>query len=182
MERDGGDEQRWRDWMMLAQAGDSDSYDRLLHELGDAIEAYLRARFGNMNFIEDCVQECLLAIHQSRHTYDARRPFRPWLFTLVRHKAIDMLRRMKHQLSIDGLGTATGSVTVDPTDLVATGQALDALSPQFREALALTKIAGLSVPEAAAKCGVSESAMKARVHRALKAVRKNFKNEISHEY
>ena len=179
MERDSSDETRWREWMVAAQAGDHDAYDRLLHSLGDAIDAYLRARFGAMNFIEDCVQECLLAIHQARHTYDPSRPFRPWLFTLVRHKAIDMLRRMKRQLTVD-MPANVEATTADPTDALATGQVLDALSPQFREALALTKIAGLTVTGAARQCGVSESAMKARVNRALKAVRKNFEREVTH--
>ena len=182
MEQHGEDERRWREWMTLAQAGDRQAYDRLLHALGDAIEAYLRARFGAMSFIEDCVQECLLTIHQARHTYDSTRPFRPWLFTIVRHKAIDMLRRMQHQLRADDLPTDSMASAVDPSDDLATGQALAALSPQFREALTLTKIAGLTVPEAAQQCGVTESAMKARVNRALKAARKHLKNEAIHDY
>jgi RNA polymerase sigma-70 factor (ECF subfamily) len=57
------------------------------------MERYLRRHFGESDFVEDCVQECLLAIHRARATFDPARRFRPWMFAIVRHKAIDMLRR-----------------------------------------------------------------------------------------
>ena len=86
------DEARWSAWMAAAQRGDEASYAQILAELGNVIAAFLRAQFGDLELIEDCVQECLLAVHQARHTYDPARRFRPWLFAIVRHKAIDMLR------------------------------------------------------------------------------------------
>ena len=43
------------------------------------------------------------------------------------------------------------------------------LKPQFRSALTLTKLFGYSLNEAAERSGISESAMKSRVSRALKA-------------
>jgi RNA polymerase sigma-70 factor (ECF subfamily) len=42
------------------------------------------------------------------------------------------------------------------------------LSPAQRDAILLTKIEGLSVTEASARTGVSESAIKVQVHRGLK--------------
>ena len=88
----GADEQRWAAWMALAHGGDHDAYRQLLGELANAIETYIRVRFGAIDSLEDCVQECLLVIHKARHTYDPVRPFRPWLFTLVRHRTIPRLR------------------------------------------------------------------------------------------
>ena len=176
------DEELWRGWMTKALAGDRTAYDALLHALGDVIEAYLRSRFGPLPMLEDCVQECLLAVHQARHTYDPRRPFRPWFFTIVRHKTIDMLRRQVKREDGELPGVEEASPAVDPADQLETGRALDALKPQFREALLLTKLEGLTVPEAADRCGVSESAMKARVNRALKAVRKYLDSDSAHGY
>jgi RNA polymerase sigma-70 factor (ECF subfamily) len=87
------DEQCWSKLMVSAQAGNESDYRQLLTELTDVVYNFLRSRCGNHHFIEDCVQETLIAIHQARHTYDRHRPFRPWLFAIVRHKAIDTLRK-----------------------------------------------------------------------------------------
>ena len=79
--------------MCRANAGDQDAYERLLTEIGGVMEIYLRRRFGDADLVEECVQECLLSIHRARASYDPSRPFRSWMFTIVRHKAIDLLRR-----------------------------------------------------------------------------------------
>ena len=86
------DEVRWAGLMAAAHRGDGQAYETLLTELGDAIQRYIERRFGSLVFIEDCVQECLLAIHAGRHTWDPKRPFRPWVFTIVRNRTIDLLR------------------------------------------------------------------------------------------
>lgn len=166
-----GDEKRWSSYMAAAHRGDKRLYERLLRELGDVIERYVTSRFGVLAFTEDCVQECLLAIHNARHTYDPSRAFRPWLFAIVRNRTIDMLRRSYSSERvpaepIDGHVVAVQH-TLD-TELDA-GRILDRLSPQFRNALTLTKVLGYSVHEAAEHAGISETAMKSRVSRAIRA-------------
>lgn len=87
------EEHQWSEWMTKAQRGDEEAYAQLLTELAEMIKAYLLGRFGRLQMLDDCVQECLIAIHQARHTYDGSRLIRPWLFAIIRHKTIDMLRR-----------------------------------------------------------------------------------------
>lgn len=177
------DEAQWSSWMVAAQRGDEVAYGQLLNALGDVVAAYLRSRFGPLNFLEDCVQESLLAIHQARHTYDGNRPFRPWMFTIVRHKVIDYLRsRNRHSdvLSLDdddqqGGGHMASDAAAD--ELLAPSAVFGALSPTYREALILTKILGLSAREASRKLKISEAAMKVRVHRALQALREQLEVE-----
>jgi RNA polymerase sigma-70 factor (ECF subfamily) len=94
------DERRWADWMRRAQLGDSACHELLLREAGQVIQRYLRLHFGDIDVIEDCVQECLLAIHLARHSYDPRRAFRPWMFAIVRHRAIDVLRQRRSRLEL----------------------------------------------------------------------------------
>lgn len=57
----------------------------------------------------------------------------------------------------------------DPGDELAAGEILTQLEPNQRHALALTKILGYSLSEAAEQTGISESAMKSRVSRAVRA-------------
>ena len=171
------DEARWSAWMLDAQSGDRRSYSKLLAELASVIHGYLQKRFWGDEFIEDCVQECLLAIHQARHTYDGDRAFRPRLVAIVRHRAIDMLRtRSTYRRA---LGRAAQEVSPDGAmpDPRDAGEVLAALDPNHRDALVLTKLLGLSTREAAQRLGISEGAMKVRVHRALAAAKKRLAAE-----
>lgn len=173
------DEQRWRAWMTRAHAGDARAYECLLGELGAVIESYVRVRFGPIDGLEDCVQECLLAVHRARHTYDPARDFRPWLFTVVRHRTIDVLRRRRPAgPAAAGLGAA--DLASDPNALhrrLDGVKVLENLAPDHREAVALTHYAGCTAAEAAAWLGISESALKARLRRGLAAIRKALEAE-----
>ncbi|GAB1261275.1 sigma-70 family RNA polymerase sigma factor [Aurantivibrio plasticivorans] len=179
LERYAEDEARWSRLMAESQQGNDGSYRELLSELGGVVEAYLRVNFGGIDFLEDCVQECLMAIHQGRHTYDVNRPFRPWLFTIIRHRAIDLLR--KRSRSPDTTSVDDGQSNIRFEQFSGEDQAdehtlhdeiFGGLSPSFREALVLTKVVGLSMREAADKANISEAAMKVRVHRAIGALKK----------
>jgi len=165
------DERRWSDLMVAAHRGDSRLYEQLLRELAEVIERYIHSRFGALSFTEDCVQECLLAIHTGRHTYDPRRAFRPWFFTIVRNKTVDLLRRSYAGESVapEILSETLADTAEAPDEQFAAGDVLAQLQPTFRDALTLTKICGYTLAEAAERSGVSESAMKSRVSRAVRA-------------
>ena len=157
--------------------GDREAYGKLVSELGHAIEGYLRKRFGgaaSWDFLEDCVQESLLAVHRARHSYDPSRPFRPWLFPLVRHKTIDLLRRQQTRRRREDAEARepTPSRDPEPAQRLDGETVLSWLDPKYREALVLTKLEGYSLQEAATRAGISVTAMKTRVHRAIRSVQK----------
>jgi RNA polymerase sigma-70 factor (ECF subfamily) len=166
--------------MARASDGDRSAYRKLLEEVGDVMHAYLHKHFGEGDFVEDCVQECLLSLHRARATYDPARRFRPWMFTIVRHKAIDFLRRggMRARLGVD---FAREAPTSDPgkgaETRIEVRQILAGLEPKYREALVLTKLDGYSLSDAAARSGISATAMKTRVHRAITQVRDRLEGE-----
>jgi RNA polymerase sigma-70 factor (ECF subfamily) len=168
------DEARWSDGLARAQAGDGEAYGQLLAELAGVIRAYLISRFGKLDGLDDCVQECLLALHQARHTYEPGRPFRPWLFAIVRNRTIDQLRRAPRETSLPpdhASAEAAPDESPEPGDAIDTGKLLGRLSHNLRETLILTKIMGYSTRECARRQGVSESVVKVRVHRGLAKLR-----------
>lgn len=169
------DERRWAALMIRAQAGDREPYEQLLSELGNVIEAYVRSRFGALDSLEDCVQESLLALHRGRHTWDPRKPFRPWMFTIVRHRCIDVLRRIPAEpaAGVEQLS----AVNTDVSSQLDSATLLRRLAPREREAVQLTKLYGYSMAEAGRRCGVTEGAMKVRVHRALRTLKKILERE-----
>ena len=146
-----------------AQAGDQESYELLLQELAVVIRAYLVARFGAGDNLEDYVQESLIAIHNARHTYDPDRPIRPWLFAIVRHKTIDCIRKGVCMQELP----AEQTYEHDWGRLLDSAKLLNKLAPKLSEPLILTKYLGLSQVECAEHMGVSVSVVKIRVHRAL---------------
>ena len=167
------DEHRWTSLMESAQAGDESAYRQLLEELATVIQKFLHSRFGNHHFIEDCAQEALIAVHQARPTYDPRRPFRAWLFAIVRNKTIDTMRQQRtrektvyhYRREQEILSQTSGQSA--PRSEILEGGLLDSISVQHKEVLVLTKIIGFSVAETAEQLGISESAVKVRVHRAI---------------
>ena len=169
--------------MASAQSGNESDYRRLLSELADVVQGFLRNRFGNYPFIEDCVQEALIAIHQARHTYNPQRPFRPWMFAIVRNRAIDVLRKRKQREQVAQRYRREQEALAQPGAQVAyphefiEGPSFRALSSQHREVLVLTKIIGYSIAETAKKLDISEGAVKVRVHRAVGKLRKLMENE-----
>ena len=179
------DEERWSALMASAQAGKQDDYRVLLKELGDVIHRFLVSRFGQHHFIEDCVQESLMAVHRARHTCDPSRPFRPWLFAIVRHKTIDMLRSQRHrekaadEFAREQAVLAQTAARHDAGDELPAAGLLDRLPEPQREILVLTKVIGYSIAEASGKLGISQGAAKVRTHRAIRKLRQLMDEEAA---
>jgi RNA polymerase sigma-70 factor (ECF subfamily) len=160
--------------MLLAQSGDEAAYRALLKDLSEHLRAFFRRRLMSIAVeVEDLVQETLLAIHNHRHTYDRTRPFTAWCHAIARYKLIDLLRRRRRneQLtdSLEDSGDLLSAQDHDATearrDLL---QLLGTLPERQRRAIVHVKIDGRSVAETATLTGMSESAVKVNVHRALK--------------
>ena len=73
--------------------GDAVAYRAFLQKLSSHLRAFLGRRlFGWPDEVEDLVQECLLAMHNQRHTYQSDQPLTAWVHAIARYKMIDLLR------------------------------------------------------------------------------------------
>src|SRR5690349_24829930 len=81
--------------MRLGQAGDQAAYASLLVLLTQVTRRFARSRVGHTVWIDDVVQETLLAVNGARQTYDSARPFAPWFYAIAANRLIDVLRREK---------------------------------------------------------------------------------------
>lgn len=179
--REGSADASWGELMARAQHGDRAAYRDLLEEIAPVIAAYCHRVFGDRAVAEDCVQEALLVLHRVRHTYEPSRPFRPWLFTLVRHSAIDLLRRQRrirdHEVADEARLIATPAPAASAD--VPVPEVIGKLAAKYRDPLVLTKIDGHSTRDAARRLGISEIALRTRVHRAIALVRRTLEREAS---
>ena len=170
-------EERLRSLMLQSLSGDGASYRMFLDELSLHLRSFLRRRLARQpEEIEDIVQELLLAIHNQRHTYDARLPLTVWVHAIARYKVIDWLRRSsRHDLLNDSLDERE-ELFAAPDDTGAAEASLDItkllqqLPERQRLPIQYVKIEGGSVADAAKRIGISESAVKIGIHRGLKVL------------
>jgi len=178
-------------WMAAAQNGDAAVYGVLLTSLLPLLRAFVRQRGVQASEVEDVMQEILLLIHRARHTWRADRPFEPWMWAIARNASTDALRRQTRERSRRGHSLDDRDDGRMATDALADGrmrdpeqqlnaqqltptlaEALASLPASQREAVELLYVEQLSVLEAAARAGVSASALKVRAHRGSRALRK----------
>jgi RNA polymerase sigma-70 factor (ECF subfamily) len=167
-----------RTLMKASLAGDAAAYRTLLSRLSANLRAYYKGRLARIGRsateAEDLVQEALMAIHTRRHTYDPGEALMPWVYAIARYKLIDHLRRTRAAMTDLPIEDAEEIMAQD--DYVGTESAYDLtkllgqLPDKMRRAIQSVKLDGLSVAEAASRCGMSESAVKVNVHRGLKAM------------
>lgn len=170
--------------MRAAQQGDASAYENLLRELLPAIRAFVFSRVRGRDQAEDIVQNVLLSIHRSRHTYQPSRQFKPWLHAVMRNAIIDSARsrrnEWRHQVfeEHEHASEARASEAGDGDLSQPLADALAKLPPGQREAVELMHIRGMSVKEGAAAAGTKTSAFKVRAHRGRQMLRTLLKGKV----
>lgn len=154
--------------MARAQDGDAAAYRVVLNESRRWLERFFARRIPPAQ-IDDLVQNTLLSVHTKRATYDPARPFLPWLAAIARYRWIDQLRReyRSDEAPLEG-DFAVESHEEPLAARISLDRMLDRLPEGQADAIRLVKIDGLSIAEASARTGQSESLVKVNIHRGLK--------------
>src|ERR1700690_914158 len=80
--------------------GDVVVLEALVEQYQYRLVRYLIYLLGRRDEVDDLVQETWLRVLERGSSYDGRRRFEPWLFTIARNLAIDLTRR-KQNVSLD---------------------------------------------------------------------------------
>jgi RNA polymerase sigma-70 factor (ECF subfamily) len=175
--------------MESAQGGNADAYAALMQELARRVRRIVkhrRAFLGHAD-VEDLVQDVLLSVHAVRATYDATRPFIPWLLAITRNRLADAARRyarhgarevVVEDLDVTFFGESTNTMTTTYGDPDTLKEAIAELPAGQRSAIELLKLKEMSLKEAAAASGTSVGALKVATHRAMDALRRKLKKEV----
>lgn len=165
--------------MRRAQAGDQTAYASLLVELTAVCRRFARTRLGDLPWIDDVVQETLIAVHRARHTYDPGRPLAPWFYAIASNRLIDVLRRERRvtarEVAADALPDARApehTMSRDDIDVNAIHAALASLPVRQREVIERLKFGDESVREVAGRLNMTESAVKVTAHRGYRALKR----------
>lgn len=170
--------------MLAGLAGDGGAHSAMLKVLASALRRYYGRRLGaGAADLEDLVQETLIAVHSRRATYEPSAPFTAWAYAIARYKLIDFYRRQGRRPTAP-LEAADALFAADETDGWSAAQDLNRVLANVDSRTAAlireTRLEGLSMQEAAARAGMSETAAKVGVHRGLKKLMARFAGGDDH--
>lgn len=168
---------------------DSAAFEREALPHLNAVYRFALSLAGDAAYADDLAQETLLNAFRSWHRYRPGTNIRAWLFTILRNLAISNHRRTRHHVhpcdfsELEGtltmLESSDGDVERRTLNRVTAERVLSAtqiLSADFREALVLRDVEGLSYNEVADITGVSVGTVKSRLFRA----RRTLQERLSH--
>ncbi|MGY4643488.1 RNA polymerase sigma factor SigE [Cellulomonas sp. URHB0016] len=138
---------------------------------------------GNQHDAEDLTQETFVRVFRSLSTYTPG-TFEGWLHRITTNLFLDQARR-KQRVRMDAMGD--DQERYPSTDQLATPErafehahldsdvqrALDALPPEYRAAVVLCDIEGLSYEEIAVTLGIKLGTVRSRIHRARARLRES---------
>ncbi len=162
--------------------GDLTGLEGLMGRHQQRLFRYLRRLLGDETMAEDLFQQTWVRVAERIRSFDAARPFGPWLLTVGRNLALDHLRRYRPQ-SLDEADEPVApaersSSAGDALERLALRErrerleaALTGLAAHDREVLSLRFDEELSLKEIAALVGVPLPTAKARLYRALRRLR-----------
>jgi len=172
----------------------ADVLDRFRHGDAGAFEAIFRAHqaevYGWILRIvrdaptaEELTVETFWRINRAHARFDPARGFAPWARRIATHAALDWLRMRRHaeqpigEAVDDFAAAAAGDPAVGAEMRRQIGQAFARLPPRLRVVATLAVIEEEPYKEIAEAVGISVAAVKVRVFRALRLLRKDLEKQ-----
>ncbi|MBV9144113.1 MAG: RNA polymerase sigma factor SigE [Pseudonocardiales bacterium] len=155
------------------------SWDEVVREHVDRVYRLAYRLSGNQHDAEDLTQETFIRVFRSLGSYKPG-TFEGWLHRITTNLFLDMVRR-RSRLRMEGLPEDTDRLVgggPSPEQVYAVThldpdlqEALDGLAPEFRAAVVLCDVEGLSYEEIGATLGVKLGTVRSRIHRGRQALK-----------
>jgi len=172
----------------FVEAGDRGAFETLVRRYQSEIYNYLRRYMGDDDQAEDAFQLTFVKVYKNIEQFDLQRRFRPWLYGIATHQAIDLKRRNKRRMHAsldlgscgdDARGTSQAASIPDhrgpqqdPLEQaelkVKIRVAIEQVGEPGRSALELIYLQGLPYRDAADILEVPVGTVKSRVHAAIR--------------
>nr|WP_275262170.1 RNA polymerase sigma factor [Paenibacillus tepidiphilus] len=182
--------------------GERDAFEWLVRKYRQPAVRFAYQLTGDYHMAEDLTQECFAVVLVYPEKYDFRASFKTYLYTILRHKCIDALRRQrKVQTGIQGPRHAAedregqaaefrdsrqgSGETENNPEMLAVIREQDrewvrrmlALKPDYRMAVYLVDVSQMNYAQAAAIMQRSTVSFKVLLHRARKKLRQIYEQE-----
>ncbi|MEM7321716.1 MAG: RNA polymerase sigma factor [Actinomycetota bacterium] len=156
------------------RAGDEAAVREVHQRYGGAVRTVARSMLTDPELVAEVVQQTFIKAWRSAADFEGDRDLAPWLYTIARRTAIDVLRREKRvtTVSTDAPGAPDPSVSSISFDRVweiwEVRRAVDDLPVGERDVVRLCNLEGLSHEEVAERLGVPVGTVKSRSGRAYR--------------
>lgn len=168
---------------VLFRQGDLDAFESLFRLHQRAVYGWILRMVRNPATAEELAVETFWRIYRARERFDPAREFAPWARRIATRVALDWLRAQKpeEELDEDALATQPAGPTADPSVAAEirakTAQAFARLPCKLRAAALLAIVEEQPHKEVAEALGISVTAVKLRVFRAVRLLRKDLERQ-----
>ena len=160
-----------------AAAGDREAFGSLIERYQAAVRRLTRAVTADAHDADDAAQDAFLSALDRIETYDATRPFGPWLMRIATNAAIDLVRRraVRRADALDERSPSRGATPASDAEASEIREklelALRTLPERQRMAVTLFDVEGYSHAEIAAVLEIPEGTVRSDVFHARRTLR-----------
>ena len=151
--------------------GDKEAFAALYTLYKDSLYRYAYFKLGNEDDARDAVSSCIVAAYESIYSLRAASAFKAWIFRILYYSCCKLMSQQKEQ-----------NLRADADELMKLPAEQSGLSPELREAFGilspedrdivlLSVLAGYNSSEIASMSGLKPSTVRSRLSRALAKMR-----------
>ena len=169
---------RDRQLVVRYQQGDDAAFDELYRRYFPRLRLYCQRRVGDTHASEELAQEAFIRALRAMPRFAGERRFYPWMTVIAQRLCIDHHRRtarVEPAAEVDlGVFEEQHEAVFGAVDRDHLASAMLRLAPRHREVLDLREQQGWSYQQIADHLGVPMTTVEALLHRARKALRREF--------
>jgi RNA polymerase sigma-70 factor, ECF subfamily len=154
--------------------GDRDAFEALFRQHQGEVFGWIVRIVRDRGIAEDLTVEAFWKMHQAHARFDPARSFGAWARRIATNLAIDQLRKMRREapLAGDPADTAQANPGIQRETREQIAQAFGVLNPKMRVVAILALVEEAPHRDIAEALGISEVAVRVRLFRAIKTLRK----------
>jgi RNA polymerase sigma-70 factor, ECF subfamily len=159
--------------------GNLDAFESLFRQHQGEVYGWILRIVRDPAAAEDLTIETFWRIHRARARFDPERSFGPWARRIATNTALDHLKTVRHEGELTGdlASPALPDPGISEELRRTTARAFQRLPPKLQVAAMLALIEEQPYKEIAESLGISTGAVKLRVFRALRLLRKELKRQ-----
>jgi len=165
------------DWITACLRGNGEEFKKIVDKYKACVMAVAMNILGNREDAEDVCQETFIQIFRNLEYFDARLSFRSWLYAILFHRCLDVLKKKRRfrNLTSKVRNESSGrfaSQAYNPEEKRQLSQhILKQLSPKERTALCLWANEGFTAVEISEVLRCSESTARVYLFNARRKIR-----------
>lgn len=149
------------------RAGDEEAVKTVYNRFSGAVYALSLAILRDPGRAADATQQTFIKAWRSASSFDPTREFAPWIYSIARRTAIDIYRKERRRIPSDKVDAISEGTSMERVwEVFQVRTAVDLLSDEERQVVAMSHFEGLTHAEIAERLDIPLGTVKSRSHRA----------------